>query len=154
MSFASSRTASPEEELRHLKETIALLKEELRGEKQENAYQRWETERINGQIEALNADINWRRGLYNDLVGDIETIKKKNEDLKILADSLKSELAYQKAENERLTTELEGANSNLERYIEHHITSQKNMSDHFSADLTALRQENMRLKNQLAGIQH
>lgn len=109
---------------------------------------------LTGQLENFRENVKWRQKMFSGLQTDHTELQNQHDNLKKDVDSLKSELAYQKAKNERLTTELEGANSNLERYIEHYITSQKNMSDNFFADLTALRQENMRLKNQLAGIQH
>ena len=142
------------EKLRRLEETIASLKEELKHQKQENAYLQYETERRDGKIEVLTANIRWRKELYDDLVGDNEKMTKKNEDLERLVGSLKSELARQKAENERITAELEESESKLEGYIDHHIASQERMSNRAFEEKTALLEEIKQLKQKLADIQH
>ena len=142
------------EKLRRLEETIASLKEELRRQKQENAYLQYETERSNVKIDAMTANIRWRKELYDDLVGDNEKMTKKNEDLERLVGSLKSELARQKAENERITAELEESESKLEGYIDHQIASQERMSNRAFEEKTALLEEIKQLKQKLADIQH
>jgi chromosome segregation ATPase len=139
------------EKLRQQEETIASLKEKLRRQKAE--YEN-EIERSYGTIAAMKENITWRRGLHDGLVDDNEKMTTKNEELKRLVDSLKSELAHRNEENERLTAELEKAKADLERYIDHHITSQENMSNHAREEKTALLEKIKQLKKQLADIQH